>query len=71
MPSSSQPMTLTETMRRHAVGPLRRLLVEEDGGDVILSGTLTSFYLKQLAQEALRPYLAGRRLLNRVEVVRN
>ena len=30
-------------MRRHAVGPLRRLLVEEAGGDVILSGTLTSF----------------------------
>ena len=69
MPSTSEPMTLTETMRQHAVGPLRRLLVEEHGGDVILSGTLTSFYLKQLAQEALLPLLGGRRLLNRVEVV--
>ena len=71
MPATYKPTTLTDAIRRHAVGSLRRLLVEENGGDVILSGTLSSFYLKQLAQEALRPYLAGRRLLNRVEVVRN
>ena len=69
MPSQPEQMTLTETMRRHAVGPLRRLLVEEKGGDVFLTGKLTSFYLKQLAQEALLPLLAGRRLHNRVEVV--
>ena len=47
---------------------LRRLDVEETDNEVIISGTLPSYYLKQLAQETVRPLLGRRRLLNRIEV---
>jgi hypothetical protein len=60
--------SLTLALRHHPVGPLRRLRVEEYGNEVVLTGTLGSFYHKQLAQEALMPLLAGRRLHNRIEV---
>ncbi len=71
MPTAELEMdSLSLLLRRHPVGPLRRLSVEEAGNEVVLTGTLASFYHKQLAQEALLPHLGGRRLLNRVEVIR-
>jgi len=72
MPTAELVMeNLSLVLRHHPVGPLRRLRVEEAGDEVVLSGTLASFYHKQLAQEALLPLLGGRRLLNRVEVERD
>jgi hypothetical protein len=53
-----------------AVPALRRLGVEETDQAVVLTGTVPSYYLKQLAQETVMPVLAGRKLYNRVEVVR-
>lgn len=47
---------------------LRRLVVTVNDGEVVITGRVSSYYMKQLAQEALRPTLGGRRLLNRVEV---
>jgi hypothetical protein len=47
---------------------LRRLKVEETEEEVVLVGTLPTYFLKQLAQETVRPNLAGRRLLNRIVV---
>jgi hypothetical protein len=38
---------------------------------VVLFGTVPSYYLKQLAQEAVLPLLRQRRLLNRIEVARD
>ncbi len=49
---------------------LRKLVVETDEGVVILSGRVSSFYLKQMAQECVKPAVAGRRLVNRVVVIR-
>jgi hypothetical protein len=70
MPTLEMEMDyLSLTLRRHPLAALRQLNVVEQGNYVILTGTLGSFYHKQLAQEALIPLLAGRRLLNRVEVV--
>jgi hypothetical protein len=57
-------------LRRNANPVLRRLQVEETDQAVILTGAVGSYYLKQLAQEAVMPVLAGRKLLNHVEVVR-
>ena len=48
----------------------RRLGVEESDTIVVLTGTVSRYYLKQLAQETVMPLLAGRKLLNRVEVER-
>jgi hypothetical protein len=61
---------VVQALRRNAVPPLRRLKVAETKTVVELTGTVPSYYLKQLAQEAVLPLLAGRRLLNHVEVVR-
>jgi hypothetical protein len=47
---------------------LRRLVVTVSEGEVVITGKVPSYYLKQLAQETLRPALGHRRLLNRVEV---
>jgi hypothetical protein len=49
---------------------LRRLLVDETDDLVVLKGAVSSYYLKQLAQETVMPVLSGRELHNRVSVVR-
>jgi hypothetical protein len=50
---------------------LRKLVVEETDTTVVLLGNVSSYYLKQLAQETVMSVLDGRELLNRVVVVRN
>lgn len=49
---------------------LRRLRVVATDVEVVITGRVPSYYLKQLAQETVRPALGPRRLLNRVEVLR-
>jgi hypothetical protein len=61
---------VAQALRRSALPPLRRIDVEESDSAVVLTGTVGSYYLKQLAQEAVMPLLGGRKLLNQVEVVR-
>jgi osmotically-inducible protein OsmY len=59
------------SMLRHSPLPdLRRLEVEEDEFEVVLTGTVSSYYLKQLAQETVRHVIGCRRLRNRVVVVK-
>jgi hypothetical protein len=57
-------------LHRNPIPVLRVLRVEETEQEVVLSGSVSSYYLKQLAQEAVLPLLSGRRLHNRVNVVR-
>jgi hypothetical protein len=69
------PLTLEDSpvvraLKGNAVPALRRLEISESETVVELTGTVPSYYLKQLAQEAVLPLLGGRRLLNHVEVVR-
>ena len=59
----------TEVLRQSSQPLLRRLNVYESTEEVILAGTLPSYFLKQVAQETIRPVLGGRRLLNRIEVI--
>jgi hypothetical protein len=47
---------------------LRRLRVTTNEHEVVITGRVPSYYLKQLAQEAVRAAVGRRRLLNRVEV---
>lgn len=58
------------TLRHSAIPALRRLRLEETDEEVVLIGSVASYYLKQLAQESIMPYLDGRRLDNRVSVER-
>ncbi len=68
-PSLSSPSPITRVLRGSVVPPLRKLNVNETDGEIILSGKVGSYYHKQLAQETVMPFLAGRVLVNRVQVV--
>jgi hypothetical protein len=57
-------------LRQNHIPALRKLSAEETDEVVILQGCVSSYYLKQLAQESLMPILGGRQLINRVLVVR-
>lgn len=41
-------------LKRSRIGELRGLRVEQNNGALIISGVVSSFYIKQLAQEAVR-----------------
>lgn len=63
------PSGATALLRDNPVNDLRRLEVIESESDIVITGIVTSYYLKQMAQEAIRPALAGRRLRNKVLVL--
>ena len=65
----SQPRA-GQILKQIPIAALRKLAVEENDQTVVLSGSVSSYYLKQLAQESIMPVLGGRRLHNRVSVVR-
>jgi hypothetical protein len=50
------------------LGQLRRLVVIADHTQVVITGQVSSYYFKQMAQETVRPVLGTRTLLNHVEV---
>lgn len=56
------------TLRQSPIPALRLLQVEENETQVIISGRVSSYYMKQLAQESLMPCLEHRLLLNQVVV---
>jgi osmotically-inducible protein OsmY len=67
------PVLVADPTESLAVSPLpqlRRLRVTVNDDEVIITGQVSSYYFKQLAQEAVRPTLGDRRLLNLVEVYR-
>ena len=49
---------------------LSRLACEVQAGVLIIRGQVSSFYLKQLAQETARKFTGGYRIVNRLEVIR-
>jgi hypothetical protein len=60
---------LALALRRSPIPALRKLSLQESDKTVTIQGKVSSYYLKQLAQETLLPLLDGRQLLNRVQVV--
>jgi len=69
-PATVEPSRAVLALRQSPLPPLRKLVLEETEEAVVIQGKVSSYYLKQLAQEALMPLLEGRKLLNRVVVVR-
>jgi hypothetical protein len=71
-------MTVAETrsdrisgvISQSPIPALRRLSVNESDSTVVLQGTVGSYYLKQLAQELVKPLLDGKQLINSVAVSR-
>ena len=69
-PSSLVQSPAAQAMRQSCHPALRCLSVEETDTAVVITGRVSSYYLKQLAQETIMPVLGGRSLFNRVAVVR-
>ena len=68
--TTPDPSTI-EVLHQSPILALRALSLEETDKAVIISGHVSSYYLKQMAQETLRPVLAGRQLVNQVRVDRD
>jgi len=66
-----EPSSATEALQRSRLTALRRLSVQESNEQVLLRGQVSTYYMKQLAQELMRPVLAGRTLVNQVTVTQN
>jgi hypothetical protein len=58
-----------EALLRSSIPALRKLQVEERDLELVLIGAVSSYYLKQLAQETVMPFLGARELKNQVAVV--
>lgn len=67
--STLEQSLLALALRRSPIPALRKLTLTEDESSITICGQVTSYYLKQLAQETILPLLDGRRLFNRVHVV--
>jgi hypothetical protein len=57
-------------LRKSSHPALRRLAVEETDTQVVITGRVSSWYLKQLAQETIMPVRGPRDVVNRVLVER-
>ena len=49
---------------------LRRVRVSESSETIVLRGTVSCYYVKQLAQESVKAIAEGRRIVNLLEVRR-
>jgi hypothetical protein len=67
--STLEQSRLALALRHSPIPALRKLSLEESESAVTIQGKVSSFYLKQLAQETILPLLVGRELCNRVQVV--
>src|SRR5262245_8896883 len=59
-----------QALKQSAHPALRFLHVEESGEMIIITGRVSSYYLKQLAQETVMPVRGSLELVNRVHVVK-
>jgi hypothetical protein len=62
------PFELSDVLTCSPIGQLRRLSVRETDTEVVITGRVSSYYLKQMAQEALRAAAGHRAIRNAVEV---
>ena len=68
-PTTLELSRASQALRRSPLPALRKLSLEETDDVVVINGRVSSYYLKQLAQEAVMPALGGRQLRNRVAVI--
>ncbi len=61
-------MTLEEAIAACPYLPKGKVTVEQTATEIILTGTVPSFYQKSMAQEAARPYANGRAIRNQIQV---
>lgn len=67
--STLEQSRLALALQRSPIPALRKLRLDETETSITIHGQVTSYYLKQLAQETILPLSNGRQLFNRVHVV--
>jgi hypothetical protein len=67
---SLEPSRAELALRQSPIPALRRLSVQVTDSTIVITGTVPSYYLKQLAQETLMSLRGARKLENRVLVER-
>lgn len=63
------PARAATLLRDNPVNDLRHLEVLESDDEIIICGIVSTYYLKQMAQEAVRPAVGSRRLRNKILVL--
>ncbi len=59
-----------QALKQSSHPALRYLRVEQTDGTIVISGKVTSYYLKQLAQETIMPVRGSLALVNQVTVIK-
>ena len=67
-PTAALPARPLKSLQPNCHPALRLLRVQETDEEIIISGRVSSYYLKQLAQETLMPARGARELINMVTV---
>lgn len=67
--SSPSASEAAQALKQSPIPALRKLKVEETDSVIVLSGSVSSYYHKQMAQETVMPVLNNRELRNEVSVV--
>jgi hypothetical protein len=65
------PSGPSEILTASPLPQLRQLVVTVNEAEIVITGRVSSYYMKQLAQEALRRSVGDRRIRNHVEVCPN
>ena len=68
IPSNHIAIQAAHALKKSSHPALRHLRVEGNDEALVLSGKVTSYYLKQLAQETVMPVREGLRLVNKIDV---
>ena len=64
------PLPAASVLSKSSNPELRRIRIQESADTIVLRGTVSSYYAKQIAQETLRSVADGRRIVNLLEVRR-
>jgi hypothetical protein len=68
MSTAIQSRSAADALRECSLPFIRHLDVTESDDEVVISGRVSTYYYKQLAQETVMPALGDRRLRNLVVV---
>jgi hypothetical protein len=68
--STTVQLRATQALKQSSHPALRHLRVQETEETIIISGRVSSYYLKQLAQETIMPMRGALMLVNQVLVAR-
>jgi osmotically-inducible protein OsmY len=69
-PQADRVLQARSALLKSPIFALQQLDVQQTGERIMISGTVRSFYQKQLAQEMVRSVTPGLRLVNAIEVNR-